>query len=465
MTTNIEAAKQALAHIEQIQSAKQIRTFSRDFFWYSPILKEQLDGRVADFVVCPRNEQEVIDVLRVCYHYDIPVTTRGSGTGNYGQSIPLRGGCVMLMRHVNQIKAISPGRVVVEPGCLLKNIDAACVEHSSQELRMFPSTWSTASIGGFIAGGSCGVGSITWGSLRDPGNILKLRIVTMEETPKIVELTGESLTDIAHAYGTNGIITEIDMPLAPAYDWVDIMLTSRDYSAALTFIDQLGNEDGILLKLASAYEAPTAKHFFPKVSPQVDEHDHLMSVMVAPHSLDALLTLLGRHSDITLIYRSDQTQWPEPPGKVFEYAWNHTTLRALQQDRSVTYLQVGYGYPDHISLAEQICKAFPGEVIQHIEAMRVGGKVSFTGLPLIKYTTEQRLQEIIDAHEDAGIPVYNPHRYTIEEGGRNQPDIAQLNLKKTNDPKGLLNPGKMLTWHSPDWRYDKMYDFHQDQSK
>ena len=58
---------------------------------------------------------------------------------------------------------------------------------------MFPSTRATASIGGFVAGGSGGVGSITWGGLRDFGNVLRLRVLTMEAEPRALELTGDDL--------------------------------------------------------------------------------------------------------------------------------------------------------------------------------------------------------------------------------------------------------------------------------
>ena len=157
----------------------------------------------------------MIEVLKVCYAHDVPVTTRGAGTGNYGQAMPLAGGCVLHLQHLNRVREIHPGRVVVEPGCLLKDLDAACIADSGQEIRMFSSTWATASIGGFIAGGSGGVGSVRWGSLRDPGNIIRLRVVTMEAEPRVLEFRGEELARVSHAYGTNGIITEIEIPLAP----------------------------------------------------------------------------------------------------------------------------------------------------------------------------------------------------------------------------------------------------------
>ncbi len=225
---------------------------------------------IADFVVAPRTEAEVIEVLRVCHAQDVPVTTRGAGTGNYGQSMPLAGGVILHTKHLTAVKAIHPGRVIVEPGCLLKDLDAACKAHSGQELRMFSSTWATATIGGFIAGGSGGVGSCTWGALRDLGNIIRLRVVTMEAEPRILEFTGEELHRVSHAYGTNGIITEIEMPLAPAYDWIDLFVTCETFPEAAAFGMELANEDGILKKLVTVFEAPIAQGYFQRVAPQCD---------------------------------------------------------------------------------------------------------------------------------------------------------------------------------------------------
>ncbi|MBD3678842.1 MAG: FAD-binding oxidoreductase, partial [Rhodobacteraceae bacterium] len=159
MQENVAAAKAALSHLEIDEKPVSVKAKSRDFFWYSPVLKDRLDHIVGDFVVAPKNEAEVIEVLRTCYAHDVPVTTRGAGTGNYGQAMPLAGGCVMHMKNMAAVKEIHPGRVIVEPGCLLKDLDAATKADSGQELRMISSTWATATIGGFVAGGSGGVGS------------------------------------------------------------------------------------------------------------------------------------------------------------------------------------------------------------------------------------------------------------------------------------------------------------------
>jgi hypothetical protein len=193
MTGNIAAVREALDHLDIDDNPATLKQKSRDFFWYSPVLKEKMDHLIGDFVVSPRSEAEVIEVLKTCYAHDVPVTTRGAGTGNYGQAMPLAGGVIMHMKNMTKVKEIHPGRVIVEPGKVVKDLDAETRAHSGQEQRMMPSTYGTATIGGFIAGGSGGIGSVRWGALRDLGNILRLRVVTMEAEPRVLEFTGEDL--------------------------------------------------------------------------------------------------------------------------------------------------------------------------------------------------------------------------------------------------------------------------------
>ena len=53
----------------------------------------------------------------------------------------------------------------------MNDLDAA-TRPNGWELRMHPSTKRMATIGGFVGGGSGGIGSINYGGLREPGNIL-----------------------------------------------------------------------------------------------------------------------------------------------------------------------------------------------------------------------------------------------------------------------------------------------------
>jgi FAD/FMN-containing dehydrogenase len=69
----------------------QVDKLSKDYYWYSPVLKPLLQNKRADAIVVPESEEQIASVLAFAYRHEIPVTTRGSGTGNYGQAVPLEG--------------------------------------------------------------------------------------------------------------------------------------------------------------------------------------------------------------------------------------------------------------------------------------------------------------------------------------------------------------------------------------
>ncbi len=245
---DIAALKRDLDGLKIEDNDKIVQQKSRDFYWYSPVLKNRLDAVTGDLIVTPKNEAEVRRVLAACHRHGVPVTPRGTGTGNYGQAMPLSGGVVLSMAEMNEITSISPGRVTCGPGAIIADIDRATRAHSGQELRLHPSTYNTASIGGFIAGGSGGVGSINFGGLRDFGNVLRLRVVTMEAEPRVLDLAGEDLHKVTHAYGTNGIISEVEMPLTAAYDWVDVIVGFDSFMEAARYGNALACQDGLLTK-------------------------------------------------------------------------------------------------------------------------------------------------------------------------------------------------------------------------
>ncbi len=460
---DITALKTKLSHLKLEENPALVQQKSRDFYWYSPPLKRQLAHVTADAIVYVTSEQDVIDTLAACHALKIPVTPRSAGTGNYGQAMPLSGGVVLDLSGFNKVKHIAPGRLICEPGAIMEHIDHETRVHSAQEIRLHPSTYATASLGGFIAGGSGGAGSIKWGGLRDWGNIIRLRVVTMEATPRVLELTGADLHKVSHAYGTNGIITEVEVPLAPAYEWVDVLVGFDALESAAAYANLLGEQDGILLKQLAVYASPVPHDYFLRLKKYIPREKTVASVMVARHALDALLAftrnIVGAVILLNSATLSDEDKKGLPPS--FELGWNHTTLRALRIDPAITYLQVLYPFPNQLELVSKIHKHFGDEVMAHLEFVRFDGKVTAFGLPLVRFTTEERLEEIMRIHEEMGAPVFNPHRYTLEEGGMKQTNQVQLDFKREADPQGLLNPGKMIAWEDPnfDFKDGKTYMF------
>jgi FAD/FMN-containing dehydrogenase len=453
-TYDIAALRAAIGPVKWEDNPILVKQKSRDFYWYSPVLKRELDAVTADVVVTPSSEAGVRTVLAAAYKLEIPVTPRGAGTGNYGQAMPLTGGVLMNLAEMNKIKLIERGRVVCEPGALLINIDKAA-EASGQELRMFPSTRGTASLGGFIAGGSGGVGSITWGGLRDFGNVLRLKVMTLEAEPRVLELTGEELHKAVHAYGTNGVIVEVEAPLAPHYDWADIILGFDSFDAAAAYALALGEQDGILKKLITVVAAPAPHAYFLRHRAFIPEGASVVILMIAPHALDAFAAFTRPYKDARILLDSSKAKLEMlaglPPN--YELTWNHTTLRALRVDPKITYLQARYPSDGGLDVVKRLHDRFGAEVMGHLEVIRFNGRIAFAGLPLVRFTTEARLIEIIAEHEAMGAMIFNPHRYTLEEGGMKQTDKIQLAFKRETDPKGLLNPGKMIAWENPEFDF------------
>jgi hypothetical protein len=76
----------------------------------------------------------------------------------------------------------------------------------------------------------------------------------------------------------------------------------------------------------------------------------------------------------------------------------------------------------------------------HLEFVRLECQIGSFGIQLVKFHSEERLNEIILYHEDHGVPVFNPHTSTLEDGGMKVVDPLQLGFKREVDRYGLLNP-------------------------
>jgi hypothetical protein len=453
---SVNKVMEALPGLAWTTDPALVRQKSRDFFWYSPVLKRQLNKVTGEALVTPRNAEELRALLAAAHAHEVPVTPRGAGTGNYGQAMPLQGGIVLEMTEFNRILHADAGTVRAEAGIRLIELDAELKRRVGAELRFHPSTRRTATLGGFIAGGSSGIGSTTFGILREPGNILGLTVMTMEAAPRLLELRGPDIQQVNHAYGTNGVITALEMPLAPAWDWVDVVVAFPTLMGAARFADSFCRMDGVAKKLACVVPAPIPQRHFKAWGGKVPEGHAVACLMIAPPFLDILPSLIASHGGAE-IHReaSDSAEVP-----LYEHSWNHTTLQVLKTDKGITYLQTLFAAPNHLELIAKMEKLFGEEVLLHLEFVRFGGTVCAFGLQVVRFTTEERLAEIIRLHEENGAPIFNPHAYTLEDGGMKRVDQEQLDFKRLADPKGLLNPGKMAAWGDPDWKPGKAQAVH-----
>jgi len=433
-----------LAPVEVIDQAVLVKKRSRDFFWYSPILNEQLKRSFGDLVAVPKTPDEMKHCLKLAYEAGVPVVLRGGGTGNYGQAVPVDGGLIIDTTGMNRILEIGDGFVRAEAGALMVDINAALKE-AGQEMAMFPSTQNIATVGGFVAGGSVGIGSLATGALREPGNLIALTALSVEAEPQEHVFEGEDVLKIHHAWGMNGVITDVTLRTVPTEDWIACMATFDGYQKAYAAGYALATAESISPKMVSVVDTRIVE-YFPRLKGHLRERHDLLASYVPARDLPEFKRLvagLGGETDLAL---NDTDREAAGIPHVFEFCFNHTTLQVLKSDRTATYQQIGVPDPADDAAIARLAGDLGEDVWMHNEFIRLGGKVVSIDLPIIWYSGEERLQEINQTYEAHGFTVYDAHVNQIEGGKMHSADYKHLAWKKRLDPRGLLNSAKSTAW-------------------
>jgi len=438
----IQSLRKALPQLDWCLNPTEVKKKSLDYYWFSPVLRRQLEGKVADAVVRPRNVDELRDIVSGCVLENLPLTMRGGGTGNYGQAIPLEGGVVIDMTAFDQLLWLKHGVVRAQAGIKLGALDELLAPHR-WEIRCMPSTYRMATLGGLFCGGFGGIGSITYGPLTTAGTILGLKVMTVEAEPRVLELRSPEAMQLAHTWGTNGIILELEIALAPAHEWDEYLLAFPDAEAAFVCGEAVAQGPG-LIKKETAVFADSVVTYLKKLTRYIKPGEHAVIVVINSSNREALETLVNAARG-RIAYQQTGMVAKTTQHTLLEYCWNHTTLLALRSDKSLTYLQTMYEYGREREQFSMIEKAAGDEVLNHLEFIRDdSGRVICSGLPLVRFTSESRLLDLIALHEHCGVVVRNPHVYILEDGkqfGEMSPE--SLDAKRRFDPSGLLNPGKV----------------------
>jgi FAD/FMN-containing dehydrogenase len=410
-----------------------LRVKSADFSWFSPIMSAALGNRQAEVILNPRSEEDVLRIAAACARHRVPLVARGGGTGNFGQAVPLAGGAVVEMTGLDKIVFQKDNVARAQAGIRLVQLDEH-LRKSGRELRMHPSTKKLATLGGFVGGGHAGVGTVNWGILRDRGNLLGLKVITIEEAPRMIELRGDDVNLVHHAYGVNGVVTEVELPLAPAYEWLDTIVVFDDFMRAAEFGMALATSDGILKKLVSVHAWPVPK-FFVSLKDHLPENKAAALLMIGAETREAFEALAQDFGGkITLCQEQDN---------IYEYTWGHTTMHALRADRSLTYLVCIFPREDTLGAIRRVHEKLGGEAFLHLEYKRFNGYMTAEGVPLFRYQGFEQMTRLYRAFEAEGARIANAHTFLLQNGGMKDLDGKQIAFKRSVDPHLLMNPGKI----------------------
>src|SRR3989344_905448 len=174
-----------------------------------------------DAVAFATTHTQVLEAVRLCHEFNVPLVARGRGTGTTGSAIPLRGGLVLSLERMDRIIEMDAANRVmrVEPGVINQAIQDQAAEHG-----FFwppdPTSSGYCTVGGNIALNAAGPRALKYGSTRD--NVLGLVAVTGKGdeirtgTNTTKGAVGYDLTRlIIGSEGTLAIVTQATLKLTP----------------------------------------------------------------------------------------------------------------------------------------------------------------------------------------------------------------------------------------------------------
>ena len=417
-----------------VEPAAQQR-FLRDFSWYSPVLADAFVDTRIDAVVQPATLAELAELVALGVRHRAPMTVRGAGTGNYGQSVPLYGGILIDMRRLNRIVSLGEVSVEVEAGAVWEDVEVAA-RSVGRELRIMPTTYHVATVAGFLAGGSGGLGAVTYGRTWDNHNFASVELLSAEDPPRTLRLEGDDLRFVLHTYGTVGIVTRLRLPLVAAHSWQGWYATFESFDACYELGWELSDDEAVLKRLVSVHEAPIPSMFEP-VKRLFTPDQSAALLMLDEGSVERARAAVGRFGGVL-------RPWPNKP-LITEFPFAHTVLWTKKHDPASTWLQTRFKNDRQVALEQvhQLQARFGRRVVNHIEFVRTPDGLNPSGLPALFTSDPREIDAVIAFCEQIGVQVANPHSYVVKEGGMVKDIAAVVAFKARTDPFGLLNPGKL----------------------
>ncbi len=212
----------------------------------------------ADALALPRSAEEVAAVLAWCYDHEVALTPRGGGTGFAGGAVPLEGGVVLDLRHMNRVRSLDPAlwRVEVEAG-----VTTATLQRRARESGLLfppdPGAAEQSQIGGNIATNAGGPHTFKYGAtgawvtgleaVLAPGEIVRLGGAVRKD------VAGYDLRSLlVGSEGTLGIVTAAWLRLIPA--------PARRYPVLALYPDAHAGADAVRAILAAGIEASAIEY-------------------------------------------------------------------------------------------------------------------------------------------------------------------------------------------------------------
>ncbi|SSC22294.1 FAD/FMN-containing dehydrogenase, partial [Klenkia terrae] len=419
----LESELTALLGERNVSSELRVRErVSVDGARMSPIISELLPLGVAELVAFPTSAELAGQAVAAAVRHGVPITPRGKGTGNYGQGIPMAGGLVLDLSRARAVVEVTDGLLTAEAGTPMVTCERAA-QATGQQLWMYPSTVQS-SLGGFLAGGSGGTGSIVHGT-NDAGFVAALDVVLADGSGELVHVEGEEAQHFVHNYGTAGIIARATVRLEPLQEWRGFYASFPDFRGAQSVLRALGALSPTP-RLISA-DTPEITAALPE-DPAFPAGRASVRGILEAGTVGAATELVeaagGRLEDVR--------EGPQVPLSLSVLSYNHP-IEWLQKSAPGVYFHLEVGGEALIDRVDEVHAVFEGGLLHN----EVGHSGPIGMLAGVYRSPEQVAAGILELNA-LGVGVHDPHQWNVDFQLQRTVETA-----RRTDPRGLLNPGKL----------------------
>ncbi|MCJ7605759.1 MAG: FAD-binding oxidoreductase, partial [Dehalococcoidales bacterium] len=188
------------------------KLYGHDIAAVPALIKPLIGSTIPDAVVQPENETELAELVRWATENNIPLTPRGKATSGYGGVLPVKKGIVVDFYRMKKVIGVDEVNqtVTVQAGAVFEKLDRELARYGLT-LRLYPSSYPAATVGGWLAQGGAGIGSFEAGWFQD--NVLSARVVM--PGGEVKEFRGDDINLIAEAEGITGFISEVTLRVQP----------------------------------------------------------------------------------------------------------------------------------------------------------------------------------------------------------------------------------------------------------
>ncbi len=188
------------------------KLYGHDIAEVPSLIRPLIGNTTPEAVVQPETEAELVELVRWAAENNVPLTPRGKASSGYGGVLPLKKGVVVDFYRMNRIIRIDPDAqtATVQAGVVWEKLDRELQKHGLT-LRLYPTSYPSSTVGGWLAQGGAGIGSYEAGWF--PDNVDSARVVLPDGTVK--EFSGPELDLIADAEGITGLISEVTIRVQP----------------------------------------------------------------------------------------------------------------------------------------------------------------------------------------------------------------------------------------------------------